>query len=173
MFIVNPERLLPRFSNYPPRLLFVLTSLFVMHFIIVIIISDCQCKSASKTREWTATRFFSFAGLWMFWLISKNFLTFLFLLKGSCLLFYSCKNLFPDEIDNFSRCSMVILLAGLDFIQMMQSTIGGSRVVWHASDGCDVGQTCFVSRSSTIITTVVLKIDSAIHLIYPYPLEKH
>ena len=42
--------------------------------------------------------------------------------KGKLLLFYSCKNLFTDEIDNFSRCSLAIPLAGLDFIQMMQST---------------------------------------------------
>lgn len=172
MFIVNPEWPLPWFSNYPPRLLFVLTSLFFLHFIIVIIISDCRRKSASKTREWTSTRYFSFAGLWMFWLISKNFLRFLFLLKESCSLFYLCKNLFTDEIDNF----FVMFFGhspGWIGLYSNDATYAGSRVVWYASDGCNVGHTCFVSRSSTLIPTVVLKIDSAIHLIYPFPLEKH
>lgn len=172
MFIVNPERPLPRFSNYPLRLLFVLTSLFFRHFIIVIIISDCRCKSASKTREWTSTRFFSFAGIWMFWLISKNFFRFLFLLKDCCLLFYSCKKLFTDEIDNFFVMSFGDS-PGWIGLYWNDAKYAGSRVVWYASDGCNVGHTCFVSRSSTLIPTVVLKIDSTIYLIYPYPLEKH
>ena len=149
-----------------------LTSLFFMHFFIVIIISDCRCKSASKTREWTSTRFFSFAGLCMFWLISKNFLRVLFLLKGSCLLFYSCKNLFTHEIDNFFAM-FYGHSPGRIGLYSNDAKYAGFQVVWYASDRCNVGHNCFVSRSSTLIPTVVLKIDSTIHLIYPYPMEKH
>ena len=64
------------------------------------------------------------------------------------------------KLTTFSRCSMVILLAGLDFIQMMQST-QVSKLFGTLRTG------------ATLIPTVVLKIDSTIHLIYPYPMEKH
>ena len=126
-----------------------------------------QIGLQDSTREWTATRFFSSAGFnwWMFWLISKNFLRFLFLLKESCLLFYSRKNLFTDKIDNlfamfFGHSPGRIRLYSYD------AKFAGFQVVWYDSDGCNVGHTCFVSRSSTLIPKVVLKIDSAIHLIY-------
>ena len=102
----------------------------------------------------------------MFWLISKNPLRFLFLLKGRCLLFYSCKNLFTDEIDNFFAM-FYGHSPGWIGLYSNDAKYAGFRVVWYASDGCNVGHTCFVSRSSTLIPTVVLKIDSAIYLIYP------
>ena len=62
---------------------------------------------------------------------------------------------------------MVILLAGLDFIQMMQSTQVPELFGTLRMCAMSVTLSCFVSRSSTLIPTVVFKIDSAIHLIYP------
>ena len=71
------------------------------------------------------------------------------------------------KLTTFSRCSMVILLAGLDFIQMMQSTQVPELLGTLRMCAMSVTLSCFVSRSSTLIPTVVFKIDSAIHLIYP------
>lgn len=71
------------------------------------------------------------------------------------------------KLTTFSRCSMVILLAGLDFIQMMQSTQVPELFGTLRMCAMSVTLSCFVSRSSTLIPTVVFKIDSAIHLIYP------
>ena len=166
MFIVNPERLLPQFSNYPLGCFLCwlrcssCTSLSLLSSAIV----DANRLPGLKNER--RERFFSFAGLWMFWLISKNPLRFLFLLKGSCLLFYSCKNLFTDEIDNFFAM-FYGHSPGWIGLYSNDAKYAGFRVVWYASDGCNVGHTCFVSRSSTLIPTVVLKIDSAIHLMYP------
>ena len=71
------------------------------------------------------------------------------------------------KLTTFSRCSMVILLAGLDFIQMMQSTQVPELFGTLRMCAMSVTLSCFVSRSLTLIPTVVLKIDSAIQLIYP------
>lgn len=71
------------------------------------------------------------------------------------------------KLTTFSRCSMVILLAGLDFIQMMQSTQVPELFGTLRMCAMSVTLSCSVSRSSTLIPTVVFKIDSAIHLIYP------
>ena len=78
--------------------------------------------------------------------MSKNFLRFLFPLKGSCLLFYSCKNLFTDEIDNFFAMFYGHSPGRIGFYSN-DAKYAGPRVVWHASDVCNVGHTVLLCKS--------------------------